>query len=933
MSSFVKRKASRNTCESASETSAIVGLTGGGVGGAGGRGGGGSGSASGSASGVPLASAPKRSRLAAGHASRPAAADGGGGSGGGRRGGSGGGDSGASPGGRSPPSGTAGPGRAGHSPMNSRSLSGALGSHDGVGGGGGGGRNGVSRAGGGGAAAPRRKLKIRPFARKPEVPTTFFPVTWETRLRPAVRAVQTATALEGFSLEELYGAVEDSVRHGHAAALYDHISVEVERHIGAVVAALEAAAAATADSDSFLTDANRAWEAHCAQMSTIRAIFLVLDRGYVLSHFGTPHVLPLWDLSLKHFRSALDARPSVATRISSGLLDVIRRERDGDSIDVTLVTSLASMLSAVGVYDKSFEGPFLSATAQYFASESARLISSMDLSAYLAHVEARLNAEASRVTSCLDATTRRPLIVTVERYLLATHVQALLDKGFATLANEVRVTDLGRLWLLYGRVDANGLPINVPYSSDPQSDNVYGGAGRGAGGGMDGAMDRVVPGGAPGTVAALGPAQDCIKAALGLYVRAAGAEIVNAVGKDANMVPSLVALRARVEGLVQSSFGGGEVVSRAVRDALEAVVNSRQNKTGELIAKYVDFVLRTGHKGRSDEEVDATLEAVMSLFRLIHGKDIFEAFYKKDLAKRLVHGKSASLDLEKMMISKLKTECGANNKLEGMFRDIEVSRETVRSFRQHARSVASLGASDVDLSVFVLTNAYWPHVPQAPLRLPQTLSDLHDTFKQFYIGKHSRRKLTWQYSNASTTVRARFPTADKLLSLSLYQTVVLLLFNDADELSMEDISSATGLVDTDLHRTLLSLACGKVRVLHKRPKGSSVAKGDMFVWNKGFTHPQVRIKINAIQVKESAAEDQQTTERVFMERHFEIDAAIVRILKTRRTLTHTSLIAELFAQLRFPFKVGDLKKRIESLIEREYLERDANAPQTYHYLA
>lgn len=400
--------------------------------------------------------------------------------------------------------------------MNPRSLSGALGSHNGVGGGSGGGRNGVSRAGGGGASVPRRKLKIRPFARKPEVPTTFFPVTWETRLRPAVRAVQTATALEGFSLEELYGAVEDSVRHGHAAALYDHISIEVESHIGTVVSALEAAAAATADSASFLTDANRAWESHCAQMSTIRAIFLVLDRGYVLAQPGTATVLPLWQLSLRHFRSALDARPSVATRIASGLLDVIRRERDGDSIDVTLVTSLASMLSAVGVYANVFEGPFLASTAHYFASESARLIDSMDLSAYLAHVEARLNAEAARVTSCLDATTRRPLIVIVERHLLAVHVQALLDKGFATLANEGRVADLARLWLLYGRVDAIRLPINVPYSSNPDSVDVVAAATRG---GADGAMDRIVPGGAPGTVAALGPAQESIKAALGLYVR------------------------------------------------------------------------------------------------------------------------------------------------------------------------------------------------------------------------------------------------------------------------------------------------------------------------------------------------------------------------------------------------------------------------------
>lgn len=39
---------------------------------------------------------------------------------------------------------------------------------------------------------------------------------------------------------------------------------------------------------------------------------------------------------------------------------------------------------------------------------------------------------------------------------------------------------------------------------------------------------------------------------------------------------------------------------------------------------------------------------------IIAGKDVFEAFYKKDLAKRLLVGKSASVDAEKSMLSKLK---------------------------------------------------------------------------------------------------------------------------------------------------------------------------------------------------------------------------------------------------------------------------------------
>ena len=49
---------------------------------------------------------------------------------------------------------------------------------------------------------------------------------------------------------------------------------------------------------------------------------------------------------------------------------------------------------------------------------------------------------------------------------------------------------------------------------------------------------------------------------------------------------------------------------------------------------------------------------IFLIHRFIHGKDVFEAFYKKDLAKRLLVGKSASVDSEKSMLSKLKAECG-----------------------------------------------------------------------------------------------------------------------------------------------------------------------------------------------------------------------------------------------------------------------------------
>ena len=73
----------------------------------------------------------------------------------------------------------------------------------------------------------------------------------------------------------------------------------------------------------------------------------------------------------------------------------------------------------------------------------------------------------------------------------------------------------------------------------------------------------------------------------------------------------------------------------------------------------------------------------MTLFRFIDGKDMFEAFYKKDLSKRLLLDKSASIDAEKSVITKLKAECGSGFtcKLEGMFKDVELSRDVMAAFR------------------------------------------------------------------------------------------------------------------------------------------------------------------------------------------------------------------------------------------------------------
>lgn len=87
------------------------------------------------------------------------------------------------------------------------------------------------------------------------------------------------------------------------------------------------------------------------------------------------------------------------------------------------------------------------------------------------------------------------------------------------------------------------------------------------------------------------------------------------------------------------------------------------------------------------------------------------------------------------------------------------------------------------------------------------------------------------------------------------------------------------------------------RVLNKEPKGKDIDDKDIFHLNLDFTHKLYRIKINTIQLKETVEENEKTHAEVDRDRQYQIDAAIVRIMKARKKLSHNLLMSELFSQV------------------------------------
>lgn len=728
-----------------------------------------------------------------------------------------------------------------------------------------------------------KKLIIKNLRSEPKLPDDYRETTW-LKLEGAVLAIQQSKPNK-YSLEELYQAVENMCNHKMSHTLYQNLRQLTESH---VCKNIEEFQAESIDRFVFLKRMNEKWRSHCDQMLMIRSIFLYLDRTYVLQ---TPQVLSIWDMGLDLFRHYLLHYTLVHTRIVEGLLMLIEKERQGDTVDRNILKSLLGMLTDLNIYDAAFEQKFYVATERLYAAEGQRLMQELEVPAYLTHVDKRINEERERVFHYLDESTKVRLIHNVEKQLLSEHTTNILQKGLDSLLEANRTADLTLLYSLFSRVK-NGLAELC------QSFNAY--------------------------------------------IKKRGKTIVIDPEKDKTMVQELLDFKDSMDHIVRNCFGRNEKFTNSLREAFEYFINQRANKPAELIAKFVDSKLRAGNKEATEEELERLLDKIMVLFRFIHGKDVFEAFYKKDLAKRLLVGKSASVDSEKSMLSKLKQECGGGftSKLEGMFKDMELSKDVNMAFKQHlaAGSSNALTAATselcalMDMSVNILTMGYWPTYPVLEVTIPEQMLQFQDVFNKFYLCKHSGRKLQWQPTLGHCVLKARFKSGGlKELVVSLFQALVLLLFNGTDEMSFEEIKGATNIEESELKRTLQSLACGKARVLNKLPKGREVADADKFRFNADFTNKLYRIKINQIQMKETTEEQKATEERVFQDRQYQIDAAIVRIMKMRKTLSHNLLISELYLQLKFPVKPADLKKRIESLIDRDYMERDS--PNQYNYVA
>lgn len=762
--------------------------------------------------------------------------------------------------------------------------------------------NGVPRSS---AFAPyqgSKTLVVKNLRMTPRVdPEQYSKKVWD-QLDAALSSILEEKKL-GLSLEELYKGAENLCRRGKAAELHTHIHDKCQNYLTKEVRVDLLRQASQLSSSNLLASYLKAWELWKEKLSTIRSIFFYMDRTYLLRNVEKPNLI---DMGRNFFRSIIFQNEQLRPKVTSGVLHLIDSERNSrqNFAPSSHLKKAVAMFQELGTYFSDLDPQFIQTTVGYLRQWAEEKTEKQNLADY-----AQLSHElrAQELTRCdlydFDRSTQAALNELMDKWLVDEQHEFLCSAAPNMVLLEAN--DQAALKHVYALLER-----------------------RGKGADLAPIFER--------------------------YVDEQGSAIVFDEKRETEMVVRLLDFKTRLDHIHQHSFNSNDMIGNSLHKAFEHFINKTKKsqanwdtdnaKPGEMIAKHVDLLLKGGvraipkstlstvkgsatrmeeeyeeDKGMDEEaEINHHLSLALDLFRFVHGKAVFEAFYKKDLARRLLMGRSASDDAERNMLSRLKTECGAGftHNLESMFKDIDLAKDEMASYQQlqHDRGMK---ASGPDLNVSVLSSAAWPSYPDVTVTIPGEISKLISDFEYHYKHQHTGRKLEWKHALAHCQLKAHYPRGiRKELVVSGFQAIVLLLFNDVPEgetLSYTSIRAATSLPDPELQRTLQSLACGKYRVLIKDPRGRDVDETDRFAYNIRFSDPKTRIKINQIQLKETKEENKETHIRVAADRHFETQAAIVRIMKSRKTIGHAELVAEVIkaTRSRGVLEPADIKRNID----------------------
>ena len=594
--------------------------------------------------------------------------------------------------------------------------------------------------------------------------------------------------------------------------------------------------------EALLTYYIREWDRYTTAAKYTNHLFRYLNRHWVRREIdeGKKDVYDVYTLHLVQWREILFEK--VNKNVMAAVLKLVEKQRNGETIEQSQVKSVVDSFVSLGldetdstkstldVYRYHFEKPFIEATTQYYENESHQFVAENSVIEYMKKAETRLDEEKARVGLYLHQDIMNPLMKACLG-VLVTGQSSLLRDEFQVLLDTDRQDDLARMYRLLARIIDGLEPLRTRFEA---------------------------------------------------HVRKSGLAAVEKIAAEGeNMEPktyvdALLEVHTQYQKLVDDAFGGESEFVRSLDNACKEFVNrNKVCKTGstrspELLAKYTDALLKKSAKSAEEADLEGSLVQIMTVFKYIEDKDVFQKFYSRMLAKRLVHSNSASEDAEISMIGKLKEACGFEytNKLQRMFQDIQTSADLNSAFKDLNERALNEDErrSRVDASYHILGTGFWPLTPPSTNFIPPPeIVTTYNKFQSFYFDKHNGRKLTWLWHLCKGEMKANYIKNAKVpytFSVSTYQMAILLLFNDSDIVTYEDAQKATALSADMLDPSLAVFV--KAKVLLPSPENGKTEPGTSYALNYNFKHKKIKVNLN-ITVKSETKQEVEDTHKTIEE--------------------------------------------------------------------
>ena len=379
-------------------------------------------------------------------------------------------------------------------------------------------------------------------------------------------------------------------------------------------------------------------------------------------------------------------------------------------------------------------------------------------------------------------------------------------------------------------------------------------------------------------------------------------------------------------------------------------VEIKQTTLTDMISSFLNMVMCDEIKELSDDQsITNMLDKIFNVFMYINDKDVFQEQYKNYLARRILFKQSKSDDNEKYFLGKLKSEMGISYvyRLEGMFADNEMSATLVTRFNDTYmnKQFNPESGKKLDFDVRVLTQVNWPMYATDTLVPPPEINAYFEAFTRYYKMTYATKKLDWISSNGSGAIDCNFSKGRKEITGSIYQLAIISTIDRSPTngtMSVADLATKLNLPASTVKLYISSMYLSKFPILMlcdakrtKIPTKKTIDDSDIFGLDvNGFQSPLRKFKLPNPSLRQKI-DATSTPSQMDEKRGITIEAALVRVMKSHKTLPFQELQSNVIALLSkyFTPQPKMIKARTEALIEREYMRRSDADPSVLEYIA